>query len=614
MKKFINVLMTVFLVFIFAFTGCGGKDADAGEKDTTVIVSADNVQEILFERVQNSKISCFQSVKIKLKKGYEKAVLSSDNSEIVAIENGFIVGISTGSAVLSAVFDGIKQEQIITVVKPETVDFDLDNLPILKGDSYKISLTTYVDNIIVGDVEYYYETKNPSVATINGDVLSGMDYGSTEVVVTVSWHGTQITKKSIPCTVNSNDAIYTNKESYEIYTIGNVLGTPFKTSETIVAYVFSDGAKVEEATLLWASADTSVATVSGSGVISAVSEGETVVTGACNYGGKTISTRRIPVKVSKPYLSTDVDVLFDVNESTGVFDTAKVLGSGYSIGKIVDIDNKREYETTDNSVNMRNFPIGEYRLAVYEANEEFATEINVVVADFIINDVNDLQSIHWGSYKYVALNADLENVGKYNNLVPDGQEHFFTGTFNGLGHKISGIRFQFNNFGLIRTLDGATIKNLAVVCSAEGKRQGALFYNCINHPVIDNVYIDMTFAASSENVGGISHLVFGEITVRNCFVKSHGTEGRYNGAAVAVCNTNGIRFINTYFVSDVAICSDDPNYTYNAQYALLRSQTSGIVFDTDEEFTVARAEGLVSLEGYNSYWDLSGSPIFKTVI
>lgn len=493
------------------------------------------------------------------------------------------------------------------------IELDVDNLPIIKGDRYNIELTTYENNVVLDGVTYEYESEDTSIATVNEGVLYGVNFGETVINVTVKSGDSVIANKKLQCVVNDNNAIYTNKVAYEVYTFDNVLGTPFKTTDTVSTSLIVDGKMIKKhGYLTWMSADETVATIDGKGNITGVSEGETYVFGWYRYGDVIVETRKIPVKVSKPYLSTNIDVLFDKSsEASGVFNASQVLGEGYEIGKVVDVDTKREYATTDNAISLNSLSVGDYRFAIYEENEKFITEVNVVIADYVINNLAQFKDVNWYGYSYVALNTDLTNVGVY---WQPGEDTFRDATFNGMGHKITGITYRFNSTSVFNTVIDSTIKNLAVQCTLKLRMQGGLFVKGYG-VVVDNVYVEVKDIAADANLcGGLCAVAWSPLIVTNTVIKTDSdyTNDGVCGSIMSLAGMQRYSFNNLYVISPLKLSStvsDSGNYYYDRV-----NWTKGVLFKSEEEFLSAKENGTVSFDGFNNYWDLSGAfPVFKSL-
>ena len=528
---------------------------------------------------------------------------------------GFLLSVSMLSTIALSACDNGKDPIVVTPTDPiaKTIELDTDNLPVLKGDSYKIDLTTYANNQILSGVTYEYKSKDTSIATVVDGVLCGVNFGETKIVVTVKFNGEVIAVKELQCKVNDNNAMYTNKSVYELYTMDNVLGMEFKTEENVLTSIYVDGEKiVDYGNIIWMSGDTSIATIDSKGKVTAVSAGETYVVGSYRYGDREISTRKVPVKILKPYLSTQIDVLFDKTLGTGVFEAAKVLGKGYSVGKVVDTATNKEYSINHNTMELNKLSVGDYRFVVYEENDAFATEVNVIVADYVIDNIDEFTAGEWYSYSYVVLNTDLTNIGKYRiaSGAPD-----FQGTFNGMGHKITGINYQFNNQGIFGTVRNATIKNLAVKSLIKSGKagQGGLFYRSVG-VVIDNVYLETTFEDGVERSGGLCDIAISSMTIKNSVVKTvNATDSNKCGAVMSRTSILKIPLENAYFVSALKLCSEGV-YNSNTRHSFINNNSNGRLFETEEDFSRAQEKGNASFAGFNHYWDLSGgAPVFKTL-
>ena len=188
------------------------------------------------------------------------------------------------------------------------------------------------------------------------------------------------------------------------------------------------------------------------------------------------------------------------------------------------------------------------------------------------------------------------------------------GTFNGLGHKITGIRYNSNNRSIFGYVQYSTIKNLAVVCTMTGLRQGALYYNGLDVS-IDNVYIDATFAETASCCGGICDVGFGSLTVSNSLILTKGFEtqsvAETCGAMIAR-DSASVKLKNTYMISDGKICSEIVDGAN--KNSTTRNATKDVLFENESNFVAAIQKGTVSFEGYNYFWNLSGEmPGFKSL-
>lgn len=587
---------------VVAFSACSPKAKSPVSEETE-----------LFETIENAKIERFDEVELSLKQDVDNVVWKSSNENVAIIEDGKLIAISAGTAAITATVGDEKQTQTVTVVDSGvTPTIDLDSLPLLKGDSFTLVPTAYFKGRVMDDMTYEYSVADASIAAVNGNVFTGVDYGSTNVEIKMSWRNTLIKTETIVCTVNKNKAVYTNKLMYDLYIVGNVLDTTFAVSDTIETMVFNDGNKIDGVTFTWESANEEIATVNEAGVITAVSVGETTVVGTAKVGEEEFSTRAIPVNVKSPYLETMIDVVHDVNSgSTLMFDAAQVLGEGYSIGKIVELGENKEYEITDNRLDVSAFSLGEYQVAIYEESGLFATEVKLVFADYIIRTVKELQEMKPETHKYIVLVNDLLDVGVYMKDYSEAYKKeyiakFFGGVFNGLGHTISGIIFTRDKLGLFGYARGATFINVSVIGESRIDQHGVFVYNG-DTITVDNVYIDITFTEKSRLCGAIGDILWNTLAISNSIIVTNGTElfGEDCGAILARAAWISVTFDNSYVISDGRLCSLSTD-SHNPNTGSVNAKKTGVLFQNQTAFVQAEQMGKLDFSNYNKYWNFSG--------
>lgn len=133
----------------------------------------------------------------------------------------------------------------------------------------------------------------------------------------------------------------------------------------------------------------------------------------------------------------------------------------------------------------------------------------------------------------------------------------FSGTFDGDGHIISGVYFYdggAGNVGLFSTLNGATVKNLAIVNSMiVGSTQVGALVGRIrgNAATISDIYSDAMIFATKHHAGGIvgaletstDRPMNGQTSIERCAFSGSVSAftGQYSGGILS--NSNGVEFI-----------------------------------------------------------------------
>ena len=601
MKKFLSVFLAVALVSSFTLSACS-EEEDAAQENSR-----------LFVEVENGEMERFDSLELELVSGVGKVEWTSSNEDVVEIDDGVLVGISAGTATISATYNGKTQEQYITVVdNGKTPDFDVEYLPLILGDSYTLQMNAYFKGEKMTETSFTYSVKDTNVATLTDNVLTAKAYGETTVDISLTWQGKKVCTKSVPCSVLENIAVYTDKAEYTLYTLPSVVGETFATCMQIQPTVYYEDELVDGLQFTWKSLDENVATVDENGVVSAVSVGKTYVVGECSHDGKTLSTRQIPVSVNVPHVETSKAYAFDIANGVATFDAEEMLGEGYKIGKIVDVASGSTYEITDNTLSLAQFGTGRYSLAIYEENDAFSLGVKVVVADYLVRTKGDLQVATAATSGYIALCNDLTDVGEF-TTTNSTSEMQFNGTFDGLGHTISGIVYPTANCALFSHVFNATIKNLAVKCTIANANQGALFYVLWNVLTVENCYLETTISDAfvKNSCGGVGGYIAknGGLWLKNTIIKVNGLDQndyvQTNGGAIAgrIASMN-VTYENSYVIAKGALYSktnDKNNSTYKEM-----NMNSDMLFEDEEGFAAAKAAGEISFDGYNEYWNLTG--------
>ena len=598
MKKRIKALLLSSLIGTFLLSAC-----NSGQNDM--------INGSLFVTIENSKVERFDSVKLMLKNGVDDVEWASSDENVAKIDDGELIALKEGNVVISAISGNTKQEQTISIIDSGKLPtIDVDYLPIIRGDSYALDVNAYFNNKEMKGVTFEYSVADTSIANVENSILKGISYGDTTINISLSWYNqADIIKKEIPCTVTKNTAVYTDKAEYTLYTMDSVLGTAWATQTQIQTSVYYENTKLEDLTFSWSSTDENIVTVDQNGNIYAVAMGSAYVVGKCDYNGEELSTRLVPVHVEKPFLKTDMDLAFDINQDA-VFDSEKVLGVGYSIGKIVDIETKKEYAVVNNRLKLDDFVTGEYEFDIYEQNMQFSIRANVVFADYIVRTVEDLKTATAAKSGYIALVEDLENVGAF-KTENSTSDNMFSGVFNGLGHTISGIIYQDSNRSLFSFVGDCVFKNLAVISTCKTINSGALFYQSRGNVVIQDCYLDVTLEGTNlRGSGGVGGLLFsGSFTAENSIIKVEGLSQneevrKYCGAIAGRTCCMLVECKNTYLIANGNSFSEMEEATNNcAKYHIKKRDN---IFNDELEFISAKEEGFLELDGYNRYWDLTG--------
>ena len=205
-------------------------------------------------------------------------------------QDGTVTAVSAGWATIRATTeDGDKVAEIYVTVRPKVIpvtDVSLDKttLTMIPGDTQTLTATVNPSNASDQTVTWF--SSNTYVATVSDSgVVTAKAGGTSTITVTTNDGG----KKAF-CTVTVNTPV--TGVSLDKTSLSMAVGETM----TLTATVTPSGAT--DKTVSWSSSNTSVATVSSTGVVTAKSVGNANITATTSDGGKKATcsvTVRVPV-------------------------------------------------------------------------------------------------------------------------------------------------------------------------------------------------------------------------------------------------------------------------------------------------------------------------------
>ncbi|MBQ8658349.1 MAG: hypothetical protein IJ506_04365 [Clostridia bacterium] len=598
-KKFTSVLLAAFLAAsVGAAAGC--------DEETSKI----SVQSELFMPVSDSKLPLYSEYVLeKADESLDEIVWKSSNESVLEVSDGELFAKKTGTATVTATWNGEKQTQKITVFDDGARPvIQADDLPLILGSTFEAKPELSFNGVEYEGATFTFTSDSACVA-VEGAKLTANALGSANISVSASYRGVEnIASGSFACTVNANEGIVPSRARYDLFATAEVNGKSFETSVTLAADAYLGETIEKNAGIVWTVADPAVAELTDGKTLTAKALGETTLTGVYEKDGKTLKTLEIPVTVNPSVVSTQKNLTIDKSKTIASFDPLSVYGKEAVLGSMQVNDVSYGMET--NGVTTDNFKTGEYRAAFYSENGLFGAEVNLVVADFVVYTVDDLRVMDDYADGYIALGADIPEVGVYK--PKNGTSSSFTGTFNGLGHNISGMRITTGNIGLFAHASNCTFKNVSItdVTLEKGDGSGVLYYRSTSAITIDNVYIEMSYKSSytSSYSGGVLAFIFsGTVTMSNSIVVADCSNANAtNGAILGRSNGGSLIMENSYVITDGTVCGTG-NHSNNSNYATHNNLP--VVYATAEDFAKMRYEddSSIDLSGFASFWELNSS-------
>ena len=231
---------------------------------------------------------------------------TSDNTSVATVDaNGKVTAVSVGSAQITASHSGMSASCAITVDPIEVTRITLDRSTLRLGLNKTRTLVATIAPSNATDKTVTWTTSDSSIATVtSAGVVRGIAYGTATITATSSNGLTATCKVNVvPTPVES---VSLNKASTTLSIINGTGGT-----EQLTATITPNDAVNKNVT--WSSSNTDVATVSNTGLVTAVSKGTAIITVTTEDGGYkatctvTVRTRRTAtLQINQTYFGNNV--------------------------------------------------------------------------------------------------------------------------------------------------------------------------------------------------------------------------------------------------------------------------------------------------------------------
>jgi hypothetical protein len=207
MKKFKMSLWIslILLTGIFA-SSCGKKDKEEDKKEVTITLNETSVS--LTTGEEFTLVATVENTTSNVN-------WTSSNEQVATVNNGVVSALSNGISTITATVEGKTATATITVsTKPFPVlSLSQDNVELIVGGNGITVLPTlsYDGNSVA--VEFTWESKDLSVATVLDGLIEGVSAGQTEVTVSATYNDVLV-EKTITVIVNIDASVVLS--SYEV--------------------------------------------------------------------------------------------------------------------------------------------------------------------------------------------------------------------------------------------------------------------------------------------------------------------------------------------------------------------------------------------------------------
>ena len=467
-----------------------------------------------------------------------------------------------------------------------SIDLDKEVLELEVDEEATLVATLLADGKACSDA-ITWTTSNDAVASVENGKVTALSAGTA--TITASAHDVS---KSATVTVTE----------VEVFLILNNTSSTLKVGETLqLSATLTDGSNP---TLTYTSSDSNVASVSESGLITALVKGETTIEVSAGEG----LTATCKVVVEDVY-----ELIFPTIEQTSVFvgdvidlnpvlkvngeissEPVEILGEGFSVeGDVITITNYGEIVVT-------------VKFGELQFSQTLDSWIKIsTVEDYavILEDLN-------GHYKLVN---DLDfNGGTLITIGHYVDDTIFSGIFDGQGHSIM-------NYSSVTSTNGTTansspfgrvsgiVRNVNFINGVIADRiAGGVATEIYAGGLVENCFVEVLVKHNTQGkdfnnpIGGIASKNMGSI--KNCVVVLHLAEGidTTNIGAIVGRNMKGTEEVaNSYALASVGI-AESAQATNNSADPVGTGIVSSEVFATLEELIAALNEDAT----YGDMWTI----------
>ena len=470
------------------------------------------------------------------------------------------------------------------VVSVQSVSLNTTSLSLTEGETQTLTATVSPSNATNNYV--LWSSSNTSVATVSSSgIVTAEKAGSATITVKTNDGG-----KTATCSVTVKAAtVPVAGVSLNTTSLSLTEGE----TQTLTATVSPSNATDKSVT--WSSNNTSVATVSSTGVVTAKSVGSAIITVTTKDGSKT-ATCSVTVKaktVSVTGVSLDYTSLTMTEGETQTL-TATISPSNATDKSVTWSSSNTSVATVSSAGVVTAKAAGTVTITV-KTNDGNKTATCIVTVQeekpsyyHIISSAEELIAFrnyinNGGEEQNGRLTADITISDTWQGIGTESQP--FSGIFDGNGHSVSGLSCQSSYSGLFGVVKNATIHNLTVSGSfSNGQYMGGIAGMAISS-TIDNCQSSINISSgsylggivgSSENctisncahtentigntssnkVGGIAGQTSSQTEIYNCYNAGRiygsdcfgGIVG-YNGGNCSITNCyNKAAFKNMYYI------------------------------------------------------------------
>ena len=375
--------------------------------------------------------------KIKPDNSTNKTVIwSSNNTNIVEVNNGIITAKNYGKATITAtLINGIKAtcDVVVSDIKLESISLNKSNISLGIGATEAVTVFFNPSNATNKDITW--SSADPTIATINKGLITGKKEGTTKITATSS-NGKKATVTVTVKKINPT-AIILSKTSI-IIMIGQ--------TENITATIKPTNASIKD--IIWTSNDTSIATVD-QGTIVAKKEGTVKITAKISGTNitETVTVRVTKVKVTGITLNQTSGVVY-TNSNNKIVKINATISPSNAANKNVTWSSSNTNVATVNNGEITGINPGTATITALTEDGGFKAHYQITVKQKAIIVITASQGVRMDKWfkTYTSKNGNYyskaNNTLKYVYLSGSGFDFQYG---EGLNKAIDFIKTQYSS-------------------------------------------------------------------------------------------------------------------------------------------------------------------------
>lgn len=565
MKKFLTLFVIALMSFTCFLCACGDNGGNGPQNPApTPPPAEEEVVKVLEFQKETESVRVYEEVQLLWDYEHLESArftfTSSSPSTATVDENGKVIGVAEGTAVITISADGLsdtisvtvnpynaeKLFVINTIVKAEIFEGEFRDTGIKMGYVYEEDTNAY-KAIDLGSITYTIPAEDADIATVDANgKITAVGLGETTMHVVAKVGNTTIDEFDITIEVKEKVELNLSATAFQIFVSeGSDANAPKPTEYTLTAEAKVNNVVVEDANISYTGYDEELITVDpATGKISAVGTkiGSTTITITFTSDKGTTVTKTVDVSVGKPKLDKVIadseyivntwgssewevassfevadfstDYMFDSINSVLV--DGRVLGAGeYSYdGYKLSISRNALKNTTVLDATHAFTTVHNVKIDAENPDEAYLFDTNVTTIDYAIDSAAAFEAYSKVLQEvalteqigyHAILTANIDYAGK--TFVSRGSttsHGYATGILDGRGFTIANI--TTGNNAMFWGFAGFTLKNIAFVNAVKKTtNDGAILAWNTNggNNVIENVYLQGQFNGNAAKTCGL---------------------------------------------------------------------------------------------------------------